>query len=404
MQTNEFINKTTLFFVFLLNLAFIINTNAQEVEYAQYEKTTSIQNREIHQIVAEYEGKYYYCVDSSSLVKNHYFDAAEIDKEDDNLLQLPTNIINGFQFNLYNDEYRIQSRKTSNFCGINTGYKLTYSSTLSNNKNLWTFSFQPDGHAYISCKYNASKTYTIVFNTLKKQFVVTTNVNYEDYILPYIFKKQAKFVTNVTISNTLWTTFYSDYNIHIPNGIEIHTIENIDEIGHIKYYTRTASESNTLNLRKNTPILLHSTQPGTYAIYETTDLEPFTISSNNYLRGTSTNQMIEAEDGYSYYMLTYGTLNNKKVFGFFYGAEDGGPFVNKGGKAYLRVPTTIANQAIGFSLTTEDDDITSIEDQSFNKNRNQSITTLSGIRLKHTDKSKLPSGIYIIDGKKVIVK
>lgn len=397
-------NKTTFFWVFILNLVCIITMNAQEAEYAQYVKTTDIQDKELHQIVAEYDGKYYYCDDESALEKTHQFDAVEINKEDNNLLQLPLNVKKGFQFDSYSIGYKIVSYSRNTYCGINSD-KLTYNSTLKNLKYKdWTFSFQPNGQVNIYIKIT-SKTYTIVFNTSLKKFILTTNIDNDNYTLPYIFKKQPKLVTNITISNTLWTTFYSDYCVHIPNGVEVYTIESVDKNVLIKNHGVIASESNTVNLKKNTPVLLHSKASGTYPLYESTDLFPLDLSKYKYLRGTSTDQMIEAEDGYSYYMLTYGTINNEKVFGFFYGAENGGPFVNKGGKAYLAVPTTIANQALGFSLGTDDDKVTSIENEHYNKKQSiSSVTTLSGIRLNNTDKSKLPNGIYIIDGKKVFVK
>lgn len=102
-------NRKTFFFVLLLNLLCILSSNAQETEYAQYEKTTTIQNREIHQIVAEYDGKYYYCVDNSPLAGNHYFDAVEISKEVDNLFQLPSSDTNGFNILQYNNGCRFYS-------------------------------------------------------------------------------------------------------------------------------------------------------------------------------------------------------------------------------------------------------------------------------------------------------
>lgn len=401
MKTNGNMKRTTLFWVFLLNLVCIINSSAQETEYNQYEKTTTIQNKEVHQIVAEYDGKYYYCVDKSQLGSNHYFDAVGIDKEDDNLLQLPTNNTNGVNIIQYSTNYRIRSHNTEKYYTFDTQNRLIDSQS-QDSKGLWTISFQPDGKVRIF-RHTTSKDYTIVFNIKLQRFVITTDINNNNYTLPYIFKKQPKLVTNVTISNTLWTTFYSDYCVNIPNGVEVYNIENIDENGLIKKTGHVASESNIVNLREKTPVLLHSKQPGTYPLYESTDLYPLIFSNYKLLRGTSTDQMIEAEDGYSYYMLTYGTIDNERIFGFFYGAENGGPFVNKGGKAYLAVPTTIANQAIGFAL--EPDNITSIENGNYvQKSKAQYITTLSGIRINHTDKSKLPSGIYIIDGKKAIIK
>lgn len=396
-------NRKTFFFVLLLNLVCILNCNAQETEYDQYEKTTTIQNREIHQIVAEYDGKYYYCVDNSPLAGNHYFDAVEISKEDDNLLQFPTSDINGFNILQYNNGYRFYSHNIGQYCALDKNDKLVYNAT-QDSKGLWSFSFQEDGKVQISRKVSR-KDNIIVFNTSSKRFVLTTNINYKDYTLPYIFKKQPKHVTNVTISNTLWTTFYSDSGVKIPNGIKVRTVKNIDENGLIQYSEYEASENSSLNMKSKTPVLMHSEQPGTYSLYESTDLYPLIFSTTNYLRGTSTDQMIEAEDDYAYYMLTYGTIDNKKVFGFFYGAEDGGPFVNKGGKAYLAVPKSIASQSMGFALVTDNEDVTNIENISRNPDLKSSVvTTLSGIQLKCDNKDKLPKGIYIINGKKVIVK
>lgn len=205
--------------------------------------------------------------------------------------------------------------------------------------------------------------------------------------------------------NTHWTTFYSDYDVKLPAGIDVYTISNVDEKGTLTC-KRNLSVQGVAYLKKHSPALIYSEQAGAYPCYETnkgyieTDL-----SSNNYLRGTSSDQMIEAEDNYTYYMLTYGTIDDKKVFGFFYGAEGGGPFVNKGGKAYLAVPKSIANQSMGFALVTDNKDVTNIGNISSNPDFKSSVvTTLSGVQVKCDNKDKLPKGIYIINGKKVIVK
>ena len=71
-------------------------------------------------------------------------------------------------------------------------------------------------------------------------------------------------------------------------------------------------------LKKHSPALIYSEQAGEYPCYETNKYYiPTDLSSNNYLRGTSSDQMIEAEDNYTYYMLTYGTIDEKKVFGLY---------------------------------------------------------------------------------------
>ena len=268
-------------------------------------------------------------------------------------------------------------------------------------------SFQANGSAKISYTEtnNGSKTYTIVFNKDIKKFVATSNLDDNKYTLPYIYGRPTHLVRNINLSNTHWTTFYSDYDVKLPVGIDVYTINNVDKKGTLTCKKELSVEGDAY-LKKHSPVLIYSEQAGAYPCYETNKYYiPTDLSSNNYLRGTSSDQMIEAEDNYTYYMLTYGTIDNKKVFGFFYGAEDGGPFVNKGGKAYLAVPKSIANQSMGFALVTDNKDITNIGNVSRNPNfKSTVVTTLSGVQLKCDNKDKLPKGIYIINGKKVIVK
>lgn len=389
-------NKTTLFLVFLLNLVCIINANAQEEEYAQYEKTTSIDRNERYHLVAECDGKYY-CANSKFDEANKCYTSFEITINENNQFYYYPLGKDGFEISPKDNGYKILSYNGSKYCTIENG-KFAVRGTVSNLKGAWTLTFQDDDRANFSFT-EKNNTYTLVFDKDNKRFVATKNYDSEEYVLPYIYGKVPHLVANIKVTNTHWTTFYADYDVKLPSGIHVYRISSVDKNGSIK-----SQKDDPIYLMKHSPVLIYSEQPGTFPCYETNKYITDDLSKNNYLCGTSTDQMIEAEDGYSYYMLTYGTINNERVFGFFYGAENGGPFINKGGKAYLAVPTAIANQVTGFSLSTGNDDVTSIGNEHYNKNENQSITTLSGVRLKYTDKSKLPSGIYIIDGKKVIVK
>lgn len=389
-------NKSTLFLVILLNLACIINANAQEEEYAQYEKTTTIDRNERYHLVAECDGKYY-CANSKFDEVNRCYPSFEITINENNQFYYYPLGKDGFEISPKDNGYKIFSYNGTKYCMIDNG-KFTGIGSVTSLKGAWTLTFQDDDRANFSFT-EKKNSYTLVFDKENKRFIATKGFDSEKYVLPYIYGKVPHLVANIKVSDTHWTTFYADYDVKLPSGIRVYRISSVDKNGSIE------SQRVSLGyLKKHSPILIYSEQPGIYPCYETNKYVTDDLSNNNYLRGTSTDQMIEGEDGYSYYMLTYGTINNERVFGFFYGAENGGPFINKGGKAYLAVPTAIANQAIGFSLATGSDNVTGIGNEHYNKNENQSITTLSGIRLNHTDKSKLPSGIYIIDGKKVIVK
>lgn len=396
-------NRRTFFFVLLLNLVCILSSNAQETSDDLYEKVTSVEENERYHLIAECDGKFY-C--AQNVLKSASFGSDEITIDQNGQFHYGPLEKNGFEFTRKGNGYKIYSYNDRKYYYIKD--KKIATADAGTLDNGWILSIQTNGSAKISYTKTinaSSKTYTIVFNKEIKKFVVTSNLDDNKYTLPYIYGRPTHLVGNITVSNTHWTTFYSDYDVKLPAGIDVYTISNVDEKGTLTC-KRKLSVQGVAYLKKHSPALIYSEQAGAYPCYETnkgyieTDL-----SSNNYLRGTSSDQMIEAEDNYTYYMLTYGTIDDKKVFGFFYGAEDGEPFVNKGGKAYLAVPKSIANQSMGFALVTDNKDVTNIGNISSNPDFKSSVvTTLSGVQVKCDNKDKLPKGIYIINGKKVIVK
>lgn len=398
-------NRRTFLFVLLLNLVCILSSNAQETSDDLYEKVTSVEENERYHLIAGCDGKFY-CA-QNVLLKSGSFGSDEITIDKNGQFYYGPLGKNGFEFTRKGKGYKIYSYNDSKYyCIKNEKFAIAYSA--SELDNGWILSIQANGSAKISYTKTSkasSKTYTIVFDKEIKKFVATSDLDDNKYTLPYIYGRPTHLVGNITVSNTHWTTFYSDYDVKLPAGIDVYTISNVDEKGTLTC-ERKLSVEGVAYLKKHSPALIYSEQAGAYPCYETNKYYiPTDLSSNNYLRGTSTDQMIKAKDDYAYYMLTYGTIDNKKVFGFFYGAEDGGPFVNKGGKAYLAVPKSIANQSMGFTLVTDNKDVTNIGNISSNPDFKSSVvTTLSGVQVKCDNKDKLLKGIYIINGKKVIVK
>lgn len=98
-----------------------------------------------------------------------------------------------------------------------------------------------------------------------------------------------------------------------------------------------------------------------------------------------------------YYKLAYDDLFTKKDLGFYYGADAGGAFYVKAETAYLAVPTAIAERAKAFVL---DDETTAINGISTRNNQAETVYNLNGQRVA----SMAKSGLYIVNGKKVVRK
>ena len=103
-------------------------------------------------------------------------------------------------------------------------------------------------------------------------------------------------------------------------------------------------------------------------------------------------------EGCRYYKLSVD--NNGENPGFYYGAADGAPFEMKNGSsAYLTVAATNASPALLF----EDNEITGIEilNPAQGTENSGAVYNLQGVRMNG---KSLQKGLYIINGKKVVIK
>ena len=103
------------------------------------------------------------------------------------------------------------------------------------------------------------------------------------------------------------------------------------------------------------------------------------------------------DGGYKFYKLSLAQgSEDASTIGFYWGADNGGAFMNGAHKAYLVVPTEYAN-AKGCSFNGIVTDIRNISAEAVNGE----IYTIGGVRVKA---DKLQKGIYIVNGKKMVVK
>ncbi|MBR6964279.1 MAG: hypothetical protein IKH86_11725 [Prevotella sp.] len=187
----------------------------------------------------------------------------------------------------------------------------------------------------------------------------------------------------ITIGESGYATFYYPNSAYaIPDGVEAKAVESIS--------------GKTINLMPLAGIIpqgyavILEGEPGEYT-FEPTSEEGIFVE--NMLRGTEEKSMIALEDQMcKYYMLS---TKNGKV-GFYYGANDGGVFMNEAHKAYLPVPVSQSNGANAFFF----DAATSIDNMlSTDEHADRAIYNLSGQRVSDSYK-----GVVIVYGKKVLRK
>ncbi len=122
-------------------------------------------------------------------------------------------------------------------------------------------------------------------------------------------------------------------------------------------------------------------------------------SALNMLKGTLTADEMTVGENCLFYRLTMHNAdpanNLPGTIGFWWGAANGGAFKPGANKAYLAVPTGSAQSAIGFGFDDATTNIQNIE-RTINDNK---FYTLDGRRVAEPTK-----GIYIINGKKVVIK
>lgn len=122
------------------------------------------------------------------------------------------------------------------------------------------------------------------------------------------------------------------------------------------------------------------------------------VIAENMLKGQATTGDFIADPDYKYYKLAYNNYNTKEGLGFYFGAENGGAFTVPAGMAYLAVPRSMAVKC--FLL---DGSATGIEGIEAGQTA-EAVKTVYTLDGRKVEAQKLPKGIYIVNGKKVIVK
>lgn len=193
-----------------------------------------------------------------------------------------------------------------------------------------------------------------------------------------------------------YSTYYCSKAAKLPEGATGYVVTGVDEENCLQLVE--AYRAGDI-VPAGEALLLKGSLPKTTVDVEATNVG--TPVAGNWLRGSDTAEMIPAVPGECYYKLSYDLVTGEKL-GFFWGAENAGPFVNAAHKAYLAVPASYATATEGFSL--DDSSTTGVGNVVADGQKAKTVYTLDGRRVDATDSKPLPAGIYVVNGKKVVVK
>lgn len=210
----------------------------------------------------------------------------------------------------------------------------------------------------------------------------------------YLQTEEPKTHFYVTINDAGYATFYdSQWNFILPSELKA-SVVSASANNKITY---TVLAGNVVP--KGVAVMLEANprQAGTYTL---TSTEDGTIYSGiNLLRGSDDPILISLTSGEQAYKLAYGPSGTmwKDVFGWFWGAENGGAFQIEGHKAWLVLPKTANTR--GYSV---DGHLLGVEDMdNVGWSENDSFYDLQGRKIDTQPRRK---GVYINNNGKKTVK
>lgn len=227
----------------------------------------------------------------------------------------------------------------------------------------------------------------------------------------FLYKKT--FDLSVNANTAGYATAYTTFPYVMPTGADGYIVTETEEGATIKAKNKYPAGA---EVPANAPLLIKNAEAGVtlnpVVLGKTVEAYPY--AEENLLHGTrlesdGVTTDVDGTNNYYYYKLSYKLDDGNPVpdsYGFYRGKADGGAFEIKNTlTAYLALPRSsgLVNN-LRISMDNEDGPATSIQTNRLPAdNMPQSIYTLSGVRVNAAGGS-LPKGIYIVNGKKVVIK
>lgn len=312
---------------------------------------------------------------------------------------------NGNGFSMFNANYGFLYAKSSS--RGNLAWHDTETSYWSYTKSNWVYN---DCGAYLRYSGNfANECFNTYSNNTDSEIFFAQKISSASYTTtiasapsysakPILLKAEA--------SNAYWATFSYSEPTFFPKAVAVNAITVADgriiaDADVFESSTDVAIGDGTLSgvyVPANTGVLIKSSQSNITCYVVANKSVSAIDESRNMLKPAPTNGGVFTPTADKiYYKLAYDDFFAKKDLGFYYGADAGGAFYVKAGTAYLAVPTTKALGAKAFVL---DGETTAINGISTRNNQAETVYNLNGQRVA----SMAKSGLYIVNGKKVVRK
>lgn len=196
-----------------------------------------------------------------------------------------------------------------------------------------------------------------------------------------------------------YATFVSKYPFYVPEGVECGIITDVNNTTLNINYKYKEGFGTTNVVPANYPVLV-KTNCGkkTYNLVIGGTRKGSSAGTNLLKAGEG--KVFTAEADHLYYKLAYDDFDNRTDLGFYWGAANGGAFFVPEGSAYLAVPKSAAASVKSFRLEDATTGITApiaSEGQTV-----KTVYTIDGRRVQNAD--HLTKGLYIVNGKKVMIK
>ena len=371
---------------------------------ATYTKITSVDEIEVgaqYIVVNETNNVALGLINSSNNGDRVAINITEVDGKNVATVESENDVTNPYEITLAGtaDCYALQTAQCPVGIGWTGGIKNTFSTT---DNTGWTISFTTQKNAVIANTANGN--YEIRYN-----LSINSGGGFRAYkstsgaLVVQLYKKDKPVETGThSIGEDGYATFYSEKAYKMPAGVT----------GGIVTETKATDETcGTLKIEYNYPegsvvpaktALLWKGEENNYTFEYTTTEE--TAPAGNMLHGADAVQggkTYVAGDNVKYYILSHNAAN---VYGFFW-AEDGGAATTyQASFAFLAIDfgtTGLAPKMFSLDGNGGTTGITNVETSK--NNTNGKIFSVTGAYVG-TDKTRLPKGIYLIDGKKIAIK
>ena len=291
-----------------------------------------------------------------------------------------------------------------------TSYGLMISETSASQAAQWTITIE-DGKARIVNAYDSTLELCYIASTWSKTYsTFKARTNDGSYPALTLYAKCADMNFNKLANG--YATYAIGSAYQMPAGVKGYVVKGLNESDHTKLVKEEAFSAGSL-VPALTPLLVYAENlegedKTYYPILLQKEVEDYT--GDNYLeyKRTAENMTDSKQDeSVYYYKLTMKddseNPENSKPLGFYWGAKNGAAFMlNNTSSAYLALPKSLFDKGSLASalLFDEAGQATGIQLTPTTENNTQAIYNLQGVRVS----GKLAKGIYIVNGKKVLVK